>query len=90
MLKRGNIYLLRGGYVLRYLGQAPSGALSFIGVTYALLEPTMGKFFGEGEVLRELTKEDVDWVKVRREQARSRNLLSEVNDMDAVLEEIDQ
>ena len=92
----GKVYLLKGGHVLRYQGfycnsngtpgKGPN--LAFRCVQEGVTEPATGYSAAPGDVLREITAADRDWLKSRRENAQARNLSEDVADMDLVLREL--
>lgn len=89
-MKIGGIYLLRGGLVLRYQGlYANRGpCLAFRHVSEGVQEPPVGYSADIGQVLREVTSADLDWIKQRRDDAVARDLLGETTNMDHLLKEL--
>lgn len=79
----GQIYLLRGGVVLRLVVVGPT--LGFRGVRES---GDARVWISPSDVIRKFTVEDRLWVESRRDQARSRKLEEEALDMDFVLGEL--
>ena len=86
----GKVYLLRGGYILRY--QGPWGGkgpcLAFRCPQEGVSDPPVGYSASVEEVIREVTQADRDWLLTRRDQARARNLHESVADTEFVLQEL--
>jgi hypothetical protein len=79
----GQVYLLRGGHVLRLVTIGPT--LGFRGVRES---GDARVWMNPSDVIRKFTVEDRLWLESRRDQARSRKLEEDAQDMDFVLREL--
>ena len=98
-LRVGAIYLLRGGYILRYQGPyappperfrraTPGPGLAFRAPSEGVQEPAVGYSAILSDVFRKLGPEDVPNLQKRRLNALARNLTGDVEELDVVIAEL--
>jgi len=89
-LKIGKPYLLRGGLILRYRGlyNNKGPCLAFGPIADPVSDPPVGYSASEDEVLQELGRRDIVWLRKRAAQATARNLHQTAADCDLVIAEI--
>lgn len=74
-LQIGKIYLLKGGYILRYRGPySGKGPMLAFGSVLDPNEDPVGYSAAPSEVVKRITRRDLDWLKKRQKETHARGL----------------